>query len=261
MSVHAAAVVHEGAKIDPEAEIGPFALIHENVVIGRGCVIGPYAEINHARIGSGTRIGSRSIVGGDPQMQNWTEVSSLVRIGNNNDIRELVTIHRSKDGGGETAIGDRNMIMSNTHIGHDCLIGDDTAITTYAGLSGHVTVQDFAIIGGHAGIHQFVRVGESAMVGGMTRLVQDVAPFMMVEGHPSTLRGTNAVGLKRRGFSPKVRSKIKEAYKVLFRLGLSLENAEKRLGEIEDGGGEIKKIMNFIASTKRGLTGILNAKK
>ncbi|MFQ5432736.1 MAG: acyl-ACP--UDP-N-acetylglucosamine O-acyltransferase, partial [Nitrospinota bacterium] len=255
MKVEATAVIHPDAAVDPSAEIGAYAIIHENVEIGPNCVVGSYVELTHARIGGGTRIGSHSIIGGDPQMLDWEPVPSIVRIGEDNDIREMVTIHRSKDSGGETVIGDRNMIMTNTHIGHDCIIGNDTIIITYVGLSGHVTIDDFAMIGGHAGIHQNVRIGESAMVGGMTRLVQDVAPYMMVEGNPASVRGTNAIGLKRRGVGPKARSAIREAYKILFRSGLNLKTAMKKIAANEGDYPEIKKLLDFAGSTKRGLTG------
>ena len=256
MKAAATAVVHPDATVDPSVEIGSYAVIHEDVEIGANCVIGSYVELRHTKIGGGTRIGSHSIIGGDPQMLDWESVPSIVRIGADNDIREMVTIHRSKDSGGETLIGDRNMIMTNTHIGHDCIIGNDTIIITYAGLSGHVTVDDFAMIGGHAGIHQQVRIGESAMVGGMSRLVQDVAPYMMVEGSPASVRGTNAIGLKRRGVVPKGRTAIKEAYKILFRSGLNLKSAIEKISEIEGDFPELKVLLDFVSSTKRGLTGI-----
>lgn len=255
MSVHTSAIVHPSAKIHSSVEMGAFALIHENVEIGKNCVVGAYVEINHARIRSGTRIGSHSIIGGYPQVQDWQDAPSIVLIGEDNDIREMVSIHRSAKNSGETVIGKNNMIMSSAHIGHDCVIGSDTVITSYAGLSGHVTVGDFAVIGGHAGIHQFVRIGESAMVGGMTRLVQDVAPFMMAEGHPAIIRGVNGIGLKRRNFPPKLRTKIKEAYKILFRSGMNIKSAEELILRIEEETGEIRKIIDFITSTKRGLTG------
>ena len=248
------AIVHPGASVDPSVEIGAYSVIHEEVEIGENCVIGSFVELNHAKIGSGTGIGSHSIIGGDPQMLNWEVVPSIVRIGVDNDIREMVTIHRSKDSGGETLIGDRNMIMAYSHIGHDCVLGNDTIITT-AGLGGFVTVDDFAIIGAYAGIHQFVHIGESAMIGGMSRIVQDVAPYMMVEGNPASVRGTNAIGLKRRGFRPKVRNAIKEAYKILFRSRLNMKSAIEKISEIEGDYPELKVLLDFIGSTKRGLTG------
>jgi len=255
MKLEATAIVHPGASIDPSVEIGAYAVIHEEVEIGANCVIDSYVELKHTKIGSGTRIGSRSIIGGDPQMLGWEVVPSIVRIGADNDIREMVTIHRSKDSGGETLIGDRNMIMSIAHIGHDCIIGNDTIITSYAGFSGHVTIDDFAVIGAFGGVHQFVHIGESTMIGGMSRIVQDVAPYMMVEGNPARVRGTNAIGLKRRGISPKTRSAIKEAYKILFRSGLNLKSAMEKIAAIEGDYPEIKKLLDFVGSTKRGLTG------
>ncbi|MBI5178784.1 MAG: acyl-ACP--UDP-N-acetylglucosamine O-acyltransferase [Nitrospinae bacterium] len=256
MSVHPTAIVHRDAKVDPSAEVGPFAIIEADVEIGARCVIGPYVWLNHARIGEGTKIGGHTLIGGDPQALKWNEVPAIVRIGRDNDIRELVSIHRSMYENGETVVGDGNFIMSNTHIGHDCALGNSTIITTYAGLSGHVTVQDQAIIGGQAGIHQFVRIGEMAMIGGMARIVQDVAPYMLAEGSPADIRNYNVVGLKRKGYSEKARANIKEAFKVLFKSGLNLKSARLKLAEIPDAGGEMNKILDFVNTTKRGLTGV-----
>lgn len=255
MKAEATEIVHPGATVDPSVEIGAYSVIHENVEIGKNCVIGSFVELNHAKIGSGTRIGSHSIIGGDPQMLDWDAVESIVRIGEDNDIREMVTIHRSANSGGETLLGDRNMIMTNTHIGHDCIIGNDAVMITYSGLSGHVTIDDFAMIGGNVGVHQHVRIGESVMVGGMSRIAQDVAPYMMVQGNPATVRGTNAIGLKRRSVSPKARSAIKEAYKILFRSGLNLKSAIEKIGAIEGDFPELKVLLDFVSSSKRGLTG------
>ncbi len=255
MSIHPTAQVNPDAKIDPSAEIGPFALIHADVEIAENCVIGPYVDLNHCRIGGGTTIRSHSIIGGDPQMLGWKEVPSIVRIGKNNDIREMVTIHRSAYENGETLVGDGAMIMTISHIGHDCKIGNETIITTYAGLSGHVEVRDFAIIGGHVGIHQHVRIGEGAMVGGMSRLVQDVVPFMLIEGHPAFVRSTNAIGMKRWDYSKEARANVKEAFKIIFKSGLNLKSAIERLEEISDASGEMEKILEFVKTTKRGLTG------
>ena len=248
------AIVHPDAAVDPSVEIGAYSVIHDDVEIGENCVIASYVELKHAKIGSGTRIGSHTIIGGDPQMQGWEVVPSIVRIGADNDIREMVTIHRSKDSGGETLVGDRNMIMAYSHVGHDCKVGNDTIIT-HAGLGGHVTLDDFAVLGAYAGVHQFVHIGESVMIGGMSRIVQDVAPYMMVEGNPASVRGTNAIGLKRRGVSPKTRSAIKEAYKILFRSGLNRKSAMEKIAEIEGDYPELKMLLDFVSSTKRGLTG------
>ncbi len=256
MSIHPTAIIHKDAKIGPGVQVGPFSIINADVEIGARCIIGSHVWLDHARVGEGTKIGAQTLIGGDPQMLRWSDVPSLVRIGKNNDIRELVTIHRSRNENGETALGDGNFIMSNTHIGHDCLIGNNTIITTYAGLSGSVTVHDFAIIGGQAGVHQFVRIGEMAMVGGMARIVQDVAPFMLAEGSPADMRSTNAVGLKRKGFSDKARANIKEAFKILFKSGLSLKSSRLKLAEMPDDSGEMKKILDFVNSTTRGLTGV-----
>lgn len=256
MTIHPTAIVHKDSKIDPTVEIGPYAVINSDVEIGPGCKIGPYVLLDHAVIGENTRIAGHTLVGGDPQMLVWKDVPSKVRIGSNNDIRELVTIHRSKNENSETVIGNGNFILANTHIGHDCVIGNNTVITTFAGLSGHVTVHDGAVIGGMAGIHQFVRIGELAMIGGMARIVQDVAPFMLAEGSPADIRNYNVVGLKRKGYGEKARANVKEAFKILFKSKLSLKSSRERLAELSDDSGEMKKITEFVNSTQRGLTGV-----
>ncbi|MBI5637711.1 MAG: acyl-ACP--UDP-N-acetylglucosamine O-acyltransferase [Nitrospinae bacterium] len=254
MSIHPTAVVHKDARIDAAATVGPFAIIGGNVEIGPRCAIGPHVWLDHARIGEGTRIGASSLIGGDPQMLNWKEVPSLVRIGANNDIHELVTMHRSKDENGVTVVGNDCMIMTNTHIGHDCAIGDNVIITTYAGLSGSVTVNNHVIIGGQVGIHQFVRIGEYAMIGGMARIVQDVVPYMLAEGSPAHIRNFNVVGLKRKGFSEAARAEIKQAFKILFAGRGNLKTAKEGLAALPDESGYIKKIIAFIGDSKRGIT-------
>ncbi|MBI3580738.1 MAG: acyl-ACP--UDP-N-acetylglucosamine O-acyltransferase [Nitrospinae bacterium] len=256
MNIHPTAIVHKNAELDPTVEVGPYAMINADVRIGPGCKIGPYVWLDHVIMGENTRISGHTLIGGDPQMLLWKDVPSRVVIGKNNDIRELATIHRSKNENGETRIGDGNFILSNTHVGHDCSLGNNVVITTFAGLSGHVMVQDGAVVGGMAGIHQFVRIGEMAMIGGMARIVQDVAPFMLAEGSPATIRSYNVVGLKRKGYNEKARANVKEAFKTLFNSRLSLKTSREKLAEIPDESGEMKKILDFVNSTKRGLTGV-----
>lgn len=254
MSIHPSAIVDKKARVAASASVGPYAVIGANVELGEDVSVGPHCWLDHARIGAGTKIGAHTLIGGDPQMLKWKEVPSVVRMGKDNDIHELVTIHRSKDENGQTLIGDGNMIMTNTHIGHDCIIHKNVIITTYAGLSGHVTVFDGAIIGGQTGVHQFVRIGEMSMVGGMARIVQDVTPFMLVEGNPAYVRKTNAVGLKRKGFGERARADIKKAYKILFRSGLNLTNAKAHLAPLAAESAEVKRVLEFFAGTKRGIT-------
>ncbi len=252
MSLHPSAIIHKDARIDATATVGPFAVIGANVEIGPRCVIGPQTWLDHARICEGTRIGAGSLIGGNPQMLNWKEVPSLVSIGQNNDIRELVTIHRGKDENGVTSVGNDCMIMTNTHIGHDCAIGNNVIITTYSGLAGHVTVNDHVIIGGQVGIHQFVRIGEYAMIGGAALIVQDVVPYMLAQGNPARIRTFNMVGLKRKGFSDKARAEIKQAFKVLFVKRGNLKTARQELAALPDESGYVRKIIDFVNASKRG---------
>ncbi len=256
MAVHPTAVIDDGAKIDSSVKIGPFTVIGENVEIGKGCQIGPHAYLKHCRVGDGSSIGSFTAIGGDPQMLPWDEVASLVVIGNECVINEHVSVHRSKHENGATKIGDRCMLMANTHVGHDCRLANDVVFTTYSGTSGHVDIEEFAILGGGCGIHQFARIGAYAMIGGMARITQDVVPFMLAEGSPARIRSTNAIGLKRKGFSIKARRNIKEACKALFHSGNSKQGGMEALRKIDDDKGEIKRVLKFMESSKRGLTGI-----
>ena len=255
MAIHPTAIIDPKAKIDSSAEIGAYAIIGGNVEIAAGCKIAPHASIDHCRLGERTRVGTHTVLGGDPQMLNWKEVPSLVVIGKDVWIHELVTIHRGMYENGVTSIGDRCMIMSNSHIAHDCDFHNDVIYTTLSGVAGHVTIEEFAIISAEVGIHQHVRIGAYAMVGGMSRIVQDVVPFMMVEGSPAKIRTTNAIGLKRKGFSKEARDNIRRAFKVLFQSGLSTSSAVEELKKLDDSNGVIKRIIDFIGNSKRGLTG------
>jgi UDP-N-acetylglucosamine acyltransferase len=255
MSIHPTAVVDKKAKVDSSVEVGPYAVIGGNVEISANCKIGAHAKIDNCRIGEGSRIDSLTAIGGDPQYLDWRPVPSLVVIGMGVWINELVTIHRSMYENGETAIGDRCMIMSNSHIAHDCKYGNDVVHTTMTAVGGHVTVEEHAMISAVVGVHQFVRIGAYSIIGGVSRIVQDVVPFMLVEGSPASTRGINSVGLKRKGFSAEARGNIKKAHKILFHSGHSKGVAVEELGKIEDSEGEIKRLIDFLTSTKRGIIG------
>jgi len=256
MNIHPTVIINKSAEIDATAVIEPYCVIGENVKIGKNCRIASHVNLKQCRIGNNTTVGSFSAIGGDPQMLGWEAVPSLVVIGNDCVINEIVTVHRSKDEGSATMIGDRVMLMANTHVGHDSIIGDDVIFTTYSGTSGHVVVEDGAMLGGGCGIHQFVRIGTHAMIGGMARIAQDVVPFMLAEGNPADVRTTNAIGLKRKGFSIQARKNIKKACKALFMEGNSKQSGIEQVKAIPDAEGEIKIILGFIKKSKRGLTGI-----
>lgn len=255
MSIHPTAVIDKKAYIDSSVEVGPYAVIGENVEISANCRIGSHTKLDNCRIGEGSRIDSLTAIGGDPQYLDWRPVPSLVVIGMGVWINELITIHRSMYENGETSIGDRCMIMSNSHIAHDCKYANDVVHVTSTAVGGHVTVEEHATISAVVGIHQFVRVGAYSMVGGVSRIVQDVVPFMLVEGSPARTRAVNSIGLKRKGFSVKARGNVKKAHKILFHSGHSKSVAVEELKKIEDSEGEMKRLVEFLTSTKRGIIG------
>lgn len=254
MSVHKTALVDPACELGKNVEIGPFAIVGPKAVIEDGCKIGPYAQVDWARIGAGCYVGSKSVVGGDPQIYDWPHVESWVTVGAGTFINEMTAIHRSMYEGKATSIGDGCYIMSQSHIGHDCNLGAGVTVTTLAGLSGHVEVGDHAVIGGAAGIHQFVRIGSFAMVGGMSRIVQDVAPFFTVAGSPARAEGLNTYALRKHNIKPTERRNLKSAYKSLVRSGLSLSGAISEISDNLPLEGVVKTLVDFLRSTDRGIT-------
>ncbi|MDI6736181.1 MAG: acyl-ACP--UDP-N-acetylglucosamine O-acyltransferase [bacterium] len=254
MEIHPTAIVHPKAKIADDVQIGPFSIVEENVTIGQGTKIGSHIILNGwTTIGKNCTIHMGCVIGHEPQIKNYEEKESYVVIGDNNIIREYVTIHRGWKEGETTNIGNDNYIMANAHVGHNCQIGSGVIITNSALLAGHVIVEDKAIISGLVGIHQFCRIGAFAMLGGMSAIVQDVPPYMLVDGNPAVVHGINTVGLRRAGFSQELRHHLKTAYKILYRSNLntsqSLAKIEKELPSLP----EINHLIEFIKKSKRGI--------
>ena len=219
MTIHPTAVVDSTSQLDPSARIGPYCVIGPNVSIGADTELR-----HHVSIPRDTVIGERnvlhpfSVVGGDPQDRKYQGEATTCVLGNGNDVREHVTIHRGTDnGGGVTSIGDSNLLMVGCHVAHDCVIGDEVVIANQVMLAGHVIIEDHASIGGGAGVHHFTTIGCSAFVGGLARVSRDVPPYTIVEGHPSEVRALNVIGLSRRGFSAEDIDAMKDAFKRIFR--------------------------------------------
>lgn len=271
--VHETAIVHPGATLGKGVTVGPYAVIGEGVEIGDETEIGPHVVLEGPTvIGRRNRIGAGSCLGGAPQDVRYRGEPTRLYVGDDNVIREHVTIHRGTPyGRQETVVGNGCYIMSHVHIGHDCIIGNDVILTHGAALAGFVEVEDGAVVGGLTGFHQFVRVGARAMVAGCSRIVKDVPPFMTVAGTPGKVHGLNAVGLRRSGMSLEQRRQVKEAYRLLYRSGLNVSQAVERL--LEHIGGEeayerlvadvpshglvpdpIAHIIRFIRGSRRGLS-------
>ncbi len=254
MKIDATAIIHPTAELANDVEVGPYATIGEGAVIGGDTRVGPRVSIERwTRIGSRCRIFTGAVVGSISQdMKYRGEKSSLV-IGDNNTIREYVTINLGSDEKSQTTIGNDNLLMAYAHVAHDCRVGNNVILANGATLAGHVVIEDGAIIGGLVAIHQFDRVGTLAIVGGCSKVVKDVPPYSMVDGHPTRVYGLNSVGLRRAGLSGELRSNLKHAFKILCNLKLAIPSALERIKEEVPDSPEVAHLIQFVESSKRGI--------
>lgn len=253
--IHKTAIVHKKAKINKGVTIGPYTIVGENVEIGDGCQIGPHVFLDGwTKIGKNCKILAQSAIGTPPQYLEYKGEKTRVVIGENNIIREFVTINRgTKEGGGETKIGNNNFLMAYVHIAHDCRIGDGVTLANVATLAGHVTVEDYVIIGGIVAVHQYVRIGAYAMIGGFSPVRKDVIPYTIGAGDPLRISGINVIGLKRHGFSRKEISILKEAFRLIFRSKLNLSRATEKIEQELEKTDSIKHLLGFLRTSRRGI--------
>jgi len=227
------------------------AIIEDNVEIGPDCEIGAYAVIKqYTRLGARNRVFEHAVIGGEPQDVKFKGETSYLEIGDDNIIREYCTFHRANGEGETTRIGSRNFFMVGVHVAHNCEIGDDNIFANEVALAGHITIEDHVFLSNNVGAHQFVRMGRYAMIGGKSKIVQDVLPFFITDGNPSRLRGVNSVGLRRGGFSEEERRALKDAYKLLFRSTMPIQDALRELEQVDDEN--VAHLVKFIRSSKRG---------
>ena len=250
------AVVSSGAELDHGVEVGPFSVIGEGVRIGAGTIVGPHVVLEgRTTIGKENRIFQFASIGTIPQDLKYAGEDSEVVIGDRNQVRECVTIHKGTEGGGMvTAIGDDNLIMAYSHVAHDCRISNRVILANAATLAGHVTMEDHSFAAGMAGVHQFCRIGKHAFLSAGTVVVKDVAPFTMVQGDRATLSGLNLVGLKRSGLSDEQITSLKKAYRILFRSGLVLEAALEKVKDDLSGDPQVEYLAEFVRASERGVT-------
>ncbi len=255
MTIHATAIVADGAQLHPSVEVGPFTIIDDGAVIGEGTVIGSGVRIHSGcRIGAHNRIFDNAVLGALPQDLGFDPATeTFLTIGDNNVLREGVNISRATKEGESTRLGDNCFFMCNVHLGHDCDFGSNIIIAPGAVIGGHVAVADRAFISGVVAVHQFCRIGELAMIAGGTKVVKDIPPFAMADGNPATLIGNNVVGLRRNGYDAKQRAAIKNSYKTLFKSGLNTSQALAQLKH-EAHGSEVAAIIDFFEQSKRGVT-------
>ena len=251
MSVHPTAIVSPDARLGRDVAVGPFAVIEEGVVIGDGCEIRAHAVVKRfTSLGAGNRVHEGAVLGGEPQDLSFRDLETGLRIGDRNVIREGVTIHRSTKEGGATVVGSDCFLMAYVHVAHDNRIGDRVILANNVMLAGHVEVAERAFLGGGAGVHQFCRVGRLAMVGGNAKVVQDCLPFVITDGHPARARGLNVVGLRRAGVTASQLRVLEEAYRLLLRSGLALEEALAGMAAL--GDPLVDEWTAFVRGSKRG---------
>ena len=255
MKIDKTAIVHSRAELADDVEIGPFATVGKNVIIKNGSKIGPRVSIEGwTEIGKGCCIFTGAVIGSISQDLKYKGEETRLIVGDNNVIREYVTMNLGSDKEKPTIIGSNNLIMAYSHIAHDCVVGNNIILANAATLAGHVTIEDKAVIGGLTAIHQFCRVGMLSIAGGCSKIVQDIVPYSMADGHPAKIYGLNIVGLKRAQVSSSHRLEIKKAFKYLFKSGLSVSNALKKVEKELPSNSELSCLVNFIKNSKRGIS-------
>jgi len=255
--IHPTAVVDPNAEIDEDVEIRPYSVIGPDVRIHRGTVIGSHAVIDqYTTIGPDCTIFQHAAIGGAPQALKYKGEKTFVKIGRGTTIREFVTVHRGTEfGGGRTEVGEENYLMAYSHIAHDCFTGRRVIFANAASLGGHIRVGDYATLGAFAAVHQFARIGDYAFVGAVTGVTKDVPPYVLASGTPrAKLHGLNSVGLKRHNFAAQTIQALKRAYRILFRLGLTLNEGIERVSAEVDQVPEVVNFVEFIKSSERGIT-------
>ncbi|RLA95863.1 MAG: acyl-[acyl-carrier-protein]--UDP-N-acetylglucosamine O-acyltransferase [Deltaproteobacteria bacterium] len=257
MAVHETAIVHPTAELADGVSVGPYTIIGEGVRIAEGTWIGPHVVIDRwTSIGANCRIYQYASIGTPAQHLKYRGEETYVIIGDNNVIREFVTINRGTlIGDGKTEIGDNNFIMAYAHIAHDCKLGNNVIMANAAQLAGHVIVEDNAVIGGVVAVHQFVRIGRFAFIGGATSVPQDIPPYVTASGMRAKLYGINVLNLKRHGFTDEVINALKKAYRLVFRSHLTLREALQQIREAPIFEyPEVQHFVNFLEESKRGIT-------
>jgi len=253
--IHETAIVHPTAQIGPGVEIGPWSQIGAEVEIGEGTWVGSHVVIKGpTKLGRRNKIYQFCSIGEDCQDKKYKGERTCLEVGDDNVIREHCTFHRGTvQDQALTKVGSRNLFMVNVHVAHDCVIGDDCIFANNATLAGHVTVGDWVIFGGLSAIHQFGRVGSHAFVAGMAALNKDVPPYVMAAGHYAKPFGVNSEGLRRRGFTPEAISAVKKAYKLLYRQGLTVEEAMAELAALAAEEAAVQPLVDFLKLNERGI--------
>jgi len=252
--IHHTAVVADGAVFGTDVKIGPHAVIENNVVIGDNAEIMAGAYIAEgARLGKSVKVFPYASVGTVPQDLKFEGEETLLEVGDRTVIREFATLNRGTHATGKTSVGTDCLLMSYSHVAHDCVVGDHCILANSATLAGHVTLEDWVILGGIVPIHQFVKIGRHVMVGGGWRVPKDIPPYVMAAGDPLKPIDINKIGLQRRGFTDETIANIRKAYKTIFRSKKNMTESLAALDELGDLGPEVEHFKEFIRSSERGV--------
>ena len=256
MNIHATAIVHPEAKLHPSVEIAAYAIIGPKVRIGAGTKIGSFTVVEgDTVIGERNKIFHHASIGAEPQDLKYAGEETKLVIGDDNRVREFTTMHiGTAGGGGLTKVGSKNLFMAYSHVAHDCVVGNGCVLANSATLAGHVEIGDNVILGGLSAVHQFTRIGKHAFIAGGAMVGMDVPPYCTAQGDRAELAGLNTVGLTRHGFTEDQIGRVKDAYRILFRSKLGLNEALAKLKAEHGGHSEIELLLEFITSSKRGIT-------
>ena len=252
--------IHPSAHVDPTVDlpddviVGPGVVIEGRVCVGRGCQIGPHAVLQRGTtLGTDVYVAVGATIGGLPQDVKFKGGESGVVIGDRTAVREYVTVHRCVEPGAVTRVGADCMLMATSHVAHECVLGDRVMLANGVVMAGHVTIDDGAFISGNVQIHQFTRLGRLALIGGGSKVLRDVLPFCVADGHPARIHGLNLMGLRRAGFDREQIRSIKEAYRVIFTSRLKLNDALARLNELGTNGNAVSaELVAFVRGSERG---------
>jgi len=254
-AIHATAIVEHDCELADDVRVGPFSVIRHGTIVGPGTEVDAHVLLEHTTVGRDCRVYFGAAIGGPPQDSTYHDEPTRVILGDRNEVREYVTIHRAAGEGNVTLVGNDNMLMCQTHLGHNCQVGNHVMLSTLSGMSGHVVIEDDVIIGGMVGSHQRVRVGKLAMVSGYSKLSQDVPPFSLVDGKPARVIGPNQIGLRRAGLEAEARRAIQQAFRVIYRSGIELPRALEQVTEELGHVPEVAYLVEFLQRMRGGRLG------
>ncbi|MGE4552707.1 MAG: acyl-ACP--UDP-N-acetylglucosamine O-acyltransferase [Desulfovibrionaceae bacterium] len=254
-SIHPTAIVDSSAELGADVQVGPFCLVDAGARLGDGCVLHAYVHIcSSATLGQANVVHSHACLGDTPQHLGYKGEPTTLVVGDRNEIREFVTLHRGTvQGHSETRVGSDNLFMAYSHVAHDCTIGNHNILANAVNLAGHVEIGNYVVVSGMAAVEQFLRIGDYAFLGGASGYNLDIPPYMLAHGVRGKLFGPNVIGLRRRGFTKEAIQGLRKAYKIIFRSGLSREESLNRVAEEISGVPEVTVLTDFIRASQRGV--------